>query len=87
MAQAARTVTFVVFLHILCRPTPTQRDPATLIKKKKKKKLEKAQRYSRDFHSKKLAAESTEQIDSRLREKCARREARRLRILRFVETP
>ena len=37
MAQAARTVTFVVFLHILCRPTPTQRGPATLIKKIKKK--------------------------------------------------
>ena len=39
MAQAARTVTFVVFLHILCRPTPTQRGPATLIKKKNWKKL------------------------------------------------
>ena len=69
MAQAARTVTFVVFLYILCRPTPTQRGPATLIKKNKKK-LEKAQRYSQDIHSKKLPAESAELIDSRLREKC-----------------
>ena len=75
MAQAARTVTFVVFLHILCRPTPTQRGPATLIKKKLEKleKLEKAQRYPRDIHSKKLPAESAERIDSRLREKWARR--------------
>ena len=31
MAQAARTVNFVVFLHILCWPTQTQRGPATLI--------------------------------------------------------
>ena len=30
-------VSCVVFLHILCRPTPTQRGPATLIKKIKKK--------------------------------------------------
>ena len=42
-------------------------------KKKKKKILEKAQRYSRDLHSKKLPAESGGLIDSRLREKCARR--------------
>ena len=42
-------------------------------KKKKKKILEKAQRYSRDIHSKKLPAESGGLIDSRLREKCARR--------------
>ena len=41
--------------------------------KKNKNKLEKAQRYSQDNHSKKLASESAELIDSRLREKCARR--------------
>ena len=43
------------------------------VKKKKKKFLEKAQRYHRDIHSKKLAAESAILIDSRLREKCGRR--------------
>ena len=42
-------------------------------KKKKKNFLEKAQRYSLDIHSKKLPAESGGLIDSRLREKCARR--------------
>ena len=84
MAQAARTVTFVVFLHILCWPTPTQRGPATLIKKKKKFFLEKAQRYPRDIHSKKLASESGGPIDSRLREKCARRLRWRHPVVRDV---
>ena len=46
-------------------PNPTRSGDAH-----KKKKLEKAQRYSRDIHSKKLPAESAELIDSRLREKC-----------------
>ena len=43
------------------------------VKKKKKKILEKAQRYHRDIHSKKLSAEFESYIVSRLREKCARR--------------
>ena len=43
------------------------------VKKKKKNFLEKAQRYRRDTHSKKLAAESAIFIASRLREKCGRR--------------
>ena len=44
------------------------------IKQKKKKNfLEKAQRYRRDIHSKKLPAEYAELIDSRLREKWGRR--------------
>ena len=43
------------------------------VKKKKKKILEKAQRYHRDIHSKKLSAEFESFIVSRLREKCARR--------------
>ena len=42
-------------------------------KKKKKIFLEKAQRYSRDIHSKKLAAECAIFIGSRLREKWGRR--------------
>ena len=41
--------------------------------KKKKKILEKAQRYRRDIHLKKLAAEYAEHIVSRLREKWGRR--------------
>ena len=51
-------------------PNPTRSGDAHKIKKKK---LEKAQRYSRDIHSKKLPAESGGLIDSRLREKWARR--------------
>ena len=43
------------------------------VKKKKKIFLEKAQRYRRDTHSKKLPAESSIFIASRLREKCGRR--------------
>ena len=43
------------------------------VKKKKKNFLEKAQRYRRDTHSKKLPAESSIFIASRLREKCGRR--------------
>ena len=65
--------TIVVFLNILCRPTPTHSGPPMPVKKKKKKILEKAQRYHRDIHSKKLSAEFESFIVSRLREKCARR--------------
>ena len=43
------------------------------VKKKKKNFLEKAQRYHRDIHSKKLAAEFESFIVSRLREKWGRR--------------
>ena len=43
------------------------------VKKKKKIFLEKAQRYHRDTHSKKLPAECEGLIGSRLREKCGRR--------------
>ena len=43
------------------------------VKKKKKIFLEKAQRYHRDIHSKKLSAEFESFIVSRLREKCGRR--------------
>ena len=57
----------------LCRPTPTHGGPPMPKKKKKKIFLEKAQRYPLDTHSKKLPAESGGLIDSRLREKWARR--------------
>ena len=74
MAQADST--FVVFLIVLCRPTPTAQPIAVRRcpkKKKKEKNLEKAPRYPRDIHSKKLPADSAEVINSRLREKWARR--------------
>ena len=57
---------------LLTHPNPTRSGDAHK-KKKKKFFLEKAQRYPRDIHSKKLPSESGGPIDSRLREKCARR--------------
>ena len=72
MAQATRTLLLSSFSSFFVdppQPMAVRRCP----KKKQKKNLEKAQRYSRDIHSKKLPAESGGLIDSRLREKCARR--------------
>ena len=73
MAQATRTLLLSSFSSFFVDPPQPMAVRRCPKKKKKKKILEKAQRYSRDIHSKKLAAESGGLIDSRLREKCARR--------------
>ena len=60
--------------HFSSAPQPIAvRRSADALKKKKKFFLEKAQRYHRDIHSKKLPAKFEIHIVSRLREKCARR--------------